>query len=167
MDANLWDIVKLAGLGLGGFFLGRLYERWKPITFRVSKWQVKYLQEPNSYGEILYSPSFSKAKEARCEFVFLLFNTKSAAVGLHEVALEFCDDRDNRLFRVDGSCDNLCPTYIDLLANKTTPLEGSVAIEGSDSDLLVYCRYIYLTALATESKRKRRWLITDYEHPRA
>ena len=113
------------------FVAGRLYERWKPIAFRVSEWKMEYLQDVNDHGEALYGPVPSNSREAKFLCHVFWFNTKSEPVGLHDVALEFRNAAGERLFAAKGrqGDNSRYVLYVDLLSHKTTALKQFAAAQ--------------------------------------
>ena len=169
MESFLWDVAKLfigVGLGAAGFVAGRLYERWKPIHFRVSRWDVSYKKTGPGFRTTVRA---AEANDAIVGFHLIWFNTKTEAIGLHGVGLQFRDHHRKTLFTLDvlDSPDGRVRN-VDLPSHQTVETVGWGILGPDKFSLLPTVQYIWFVAQSTEGKGTiREWLIATYEHPRA
>ena len=95
----LADVIKLAAgaaFSLLAFVCGRLYERRKPIHFKVFEWKLTYADQQNERHERVEIPGVDKVSYVRFDCDTLFFNCKSNAISLRGINVEFRTGRGYR-----------------------------------------------------------------------
>ena len=172
------DVIKLAAgavFGLIGFVCGRLYERSKPIRFKVFEWKVLFADQQNEKYERVEIPGVDKVWYVRFDFDTLFFNCKSTAISLREINVEFRAGKGHRskflcrqnefFFRCGGeyvSVDEKPAHFIDLAPHESVEVRFWGSIPKEHLAELLRFQSVWLVAESTEKRGKRyRWRLAS------